>query len=154
MWTNNYLHKGTSKNAVYLAHVIANCEERSRKQSRGERHNVNFNSGLLRSARNDVSEINRACRSSHKILVEISPPSPVRDKILVENSNHLFPPSPVRDVILVKSNPFSPTSPVRDVIDEKIYRPLRDLAFGWLFFSTNIQSLTGQKRTNIFYKKR
>ena len=60
--------------------------------------------------------------------------SPVRDVILVENSSHL-----------------SPLSPVRDVICEKIFRPVRDLGFGWIF-STNIQSLTGQKRTNIFYK--
>ena len=45
---------GTSKNSIYLAHVIAS----GAKQSRGKRHNVNSNSGLLRSARNDVSEIN------------------------------------------------------------------------------------------------
>jgi len=37
---------------VNLAHVIAS----EAKQSRGKRHNVNSNSGLLRSARNDVSE--------------------------------------------------------------------------------------------------
>ena len=43
---------GTSKNSIYLAHVIAS----GAKQSRGKGHNVNSNSGLLRFARNDVSE--------------------------------------------------------------------------------------------------